>query len=131
MAGKTPRGDVDGVAAKCKPNRPRVASEPDASGARDSPPLDRSDGIRRRIEIAASFHLDESDRTAPSRNDIDFAAGNRVSTRKNGIAFEPQKQRREQFGPEAEQVRPASALGTIDDSAGAHRVAPESASARE
>ena len=109
MTGKAPGRDEYGVASKGEAGRPRVPRQPDPSGSRDSPPLRRADRDRGDLQIGARFDLDEGDRTAPSRDEIDFAARYRESPRENRIALEAQQQRGDQFGLEAEKMRAASA----------------------
>ena len=116
---------------KVKPDGPRVAREPHASGARNPPPLRRRDRFRGRVEAAAGLHLDEGDRRRPAATmrsisppETDVAPG------EDGIAFEPQQRRREPLGVEAEDMRLASARRPIEGFSGAHRAPPASASAR-
>ena len=93
MTGKAPGRDEYGVASKAEFGRPRVPRQPDPHGSRDSPPLRRADRDRGDLEISARFDLDKGDRTAPSRDEIDFPAGYRKPPRENRVALEAQKQR--------------------------------------
>ena len=74
MPGKAPGRDEYGVASKGEAGRPRVPRQPDPRGSRNSPPLRRADRNRGDLEISARFDLDKGDRSAPSRDEIDFAA---------------------------------------------------------
>ena len=83
VAGKPAGGDEHGVASQGQARRPRVAREPDARGAGDAPALRRADRLGGGIEIAARLDLDEGDRAAAPRDEIDFAAGYRETSREN------------------------------------------------
>ena len=84
MAGKPPRGDEDGVAARVQPDRPGVAGQPDAGGPRDAAALGRADRGGRVVEVGARLHLDEGDRAAAPGDEIDLAAGDRIAPGEDG-----------------------------------------------
>ncbi len=88
MTGKTPGRDKYGVASKGEAGRPRVPRQPDSCGSRDSPPLRRADRESGDLQIGARFDLDKGDRTAASRDEINFAARYREPPRENRIALE-------------------------------------------
>jgi hypothetical protein len=94
VTGKPPRRDEDGVAPQRKARRPRVSREPNPRRARDSPPLGRADRNRRHLEIGPRLDLDEGDRVASSRDEVDFAAGDDEPPCEDRITLEAQKQRR-------------------------------------
>ena len=73
-------------------------------GARNAAPLGFADGGRRRVEIAARFHFDESDDIAAPRDNVDLAAGDREPPGENAVAFERQPGGGEPFGAQAEPV---------------------------
>ena len=130
MTGQTPGRDEYGVTSKGEAGRPRVPREPDPCGSRDSPPLRPADRDRGDLQIGARFDLDEGDRTAPSRDEIDFAARYREPPRENRIALEAQKQRGDRFGLKAEKMRAPPAPLPFAGALSAHRAAPARASAR-
>jgi hypothetical protein len=90
MTGKPPARNEDGVASQRKPRRPWVSREPHPGGARDSPPLGRADPNRRDLEIGPRLDLDEGDRAAASRDEVDFAARDDEPAREDRIALEAQ-----------------------------------------
>src|SRR5208337_2760780 len=108
------------VASKGEADRPGVARQPDPCGSRDSPSLRRADRDRGDLQIGARFDLDKGDRTAPSRDEIDFAARHREPLRKNRIALEAQKQRGDRFGLKAKKMRAASAPLPLAGALSAH-----------
>ena len=129
MPGETPGGDEYGVASKGEAGRPRVPRQPDPRGSRDSPPLRRADRNRGDLEISARFDLDKGDRSAPSRDEIDFAARYSKPPFENRIALEAQKERGDRLGLKAKKMGAPSAPPSLDGALSAHRAAPASASA--
>ena len=99
MTRKAPGSDEYGVASKGEARRPRVPRKPDPCGSRDSPPLRRADRESGDLQIGARFDLDKGDRTAPARDEINFAVRYRKPPRENRIALEAQKQRGDRFRP--------------------------------
>ncbi len=130
MTRKAPGSDEYGVASKGEAGRPGVPRKPDPCGSRDSPPLRRADRESGDLQIGARLDLDEGDRTAPSRDEIDFAAGYCEPPRENRIALEAQKQRGDRFGLKAKKMGAASAPLPFAGALSAHRAAPARASAR-
>ncbi len=130
MTRKASGRDEYGVASKGEAGRPRVPRQPDPCGSCDSPPLRRADRDRGDLQIGARFDLDEGDRTAPSRDEIDFAPGYRKPSRENRIALEAQQQRGDRFRLKAEKMRAPSAPLPFAGAFSAHRAAPARASAR-
>src|SRR5271170_4525875 len=61
VTGKPPPRDEYGVTPQRQARRPRVAHEPNARGAGDSPPLGRADRNRRDFEIGPRFDFDKGD----------------------------------------------------------------------
>jgi len=74
MTGKAAGRDEYGVAAKSETGRPGVPRQPDPRRSGDSPLFRRADRKLRDLHVSPRLDLDEGDRTASPRNEVDFAA---------------------------------------------------------
>ena len=103
-----------GEAAPARRRRRRRAdSAPAAQGLRASQTraarqmrrrLVSRDRARRRVEVVARLDLDEGDRRAAPRDEVDLAAGGGEAAGEDAVALQPQQQRGDRLGAQAEQM---------------------------